>query len=128
MVHLNFAVQSEYVRILDTTSLLSALVFGQTKAANLHVSADCPTFTYLTTTVRLPDLRRGLQDMVIELKRPFNVLQMGINCSYVPPPVWRDNWRTTAVGDSFVAQNRLFDSDPHPWLTGLLNSTEFKLF
>lgn len=128
IVHLNYAVQSEYVRISDTSSSLSKLVFGQTKAANLHVSPDCLTFTYLTTTVHLPDLRHGLQKAVIELKRLFNVLRMGIDCSYVPPPVWRDNWRTTAVGDSFLAQNKLFDGDPHPWLTGLLNSTEFKLF
>ncbi|KAF8135945.1 hypothetical protein K438DRAFT_1786650 [Mycena galopus ATCC 62051] len=128
MVHLNYAMQSEYVRISDTTKLLSALVFGKTEAANLHVSHDCLTFTYLTTTVHLPTLRHGLQKAVIELKRLFNVLRMGISCSFVPPPSWRDDWRTTAAGDSFLAYNKLFDGDPLPWLTGLLKSTTFDLF
>ncbi|KAJ6579902.1 hypothetical protein B0H10DRAFT_1962675 [Mycena sp. CBHHK59/15] len=128
MVHLNYAVQSEYVRISDTTSFLSALVLGKTEAANLHVSHDCLTFTYLTTTVHLPALRQGLQKAVIELKSLFNVLRMGINSSFVPPPIWKDNWRTTAAGDSFLAHTKLFDGDPLPWLTGLLKSTTFNLF
>ncbi|KAJ7256759.1 hypothetical protein C8J57DRAFT_1517395 [Mycena rebaudengoi] len=128
MVHLNYAVQSEYVGISDTTSFLSALVHGKTEAANLHVSHDCLTFTYLTTTVHLPALRHGLQKAVIQLKSLFNVLRMGIDISFVPPPIWKDNWRTTAAGDSFLAHTKLFDGDPLPWLTGLLKSTTFNLF
>lgn len=131
MVHLNFAVQSEYVRILDSTWFLSALVHGKTEAANLHVSHNCLTFTYLTTMVHLPDLpdlRHGLQKVVIKGKHLLNVVRIGINISFVPPPIWKDNWRTTDAGDSFLVHTKLFDSDPLLWLTGLLKSTTFGLF
>ncbi|KAJ6568192.1 hypothetical protein B0H10DRAFT_2444690 [Mycena sp. CBHHK59/15] len=124
--HLNYAVRSEFVRVSDNASLLAKLVYGATQPANLHVTPDCMTFTYLKTTVHLPTLRHGIRKAVITLQSLFNDLEMGIKVPLEFPKVWKDNWTTEAAGDSFMQYNKFFDED-YPWLRGLLQSKKVNL-
>ncbi|KAJ6553648.1 hypothetical protein B0H10DRAFT_2446758 [Mycena sp. CBHHK59/15] len=96
------------------------------RPANLHVTPDCMTFTYLKTTVHLPTLRHGIRKAVITLQSLFNDLEMGIKVPLEFPKVWKDNWTTEAAGDSFMQYNKFFDED-YPWLRGLLQSKKVNL-
>ncbi|KAJ6468746.1 hypothetical protein C8R45DRAFT_1167341 [Mycena sanguinolenta] len=126
MQHLNHAVHSEFVRVSDNGRLLATLVHSATHPANLHVTPDCLTFTYLKTRVHLPDLRDGMRNGVIKLQRLFDDLEMGIKVPLEFPQIWKDDWTTEAVGDSFMRYNKFFDEE-FPWLRGLLKSREVNL-